>query len=243
MKKSIVMSCLLITSSALFASGHEHWGYAGEQGPENWAQLSHDNFACTGANQSPVNLTGFVEADLTPIQFNYKAGGSEIVNNGHTVQINYQQGSSMTVDGHEFFLKQVHFHAPSENHIDGQSYPLEGHLVHADAQGNLAVVAVMFTEKNTNAGFAQAWSQMPKNEGDTYQLKTVFNINDILPENRDYYRFNGSLTTPPCSEGVRWFVLKDSVAVSAEQVKAFADVLTGPNNRPVQATNARVILK
>ncbi|HEY5715510.1 MAG TPA: carbonic anhydrase [Psychromonas sp.] len=243
MKKSIVFSCLLIASSATLASGHGHWGYSGEEGPENWAQLSHDNFACTGSNQSPVNLTGFIEANLTPIQFNYKAGGSEILNNGHTVQINYQQGSSMTVDGHEFSLKQVHFHAPSENHIDGQSYPLEGHLVHADAAGNLAVVAVMFEVKDENSTLAGAWQQMPEHAGDKYQLDTVFDIDGILPTNRDYYRFNGSLTTPPCSEGVRWLVLKESVAVSAEQVKAFAEVLGGPNNRPIQATNARVILK
>jgi len=243
MNKLIVFSCLLTASSTTLASGHGHWGYSGEQGPENWAQLSHDNVACTGANQSPVNLTGFIEADLTPIQFNYKAGGTEILNNGHTVQVNYQPGSIMMLEGHGFSLKQVHFHAPSENHINGQSYPLEGHLVHADKAGNLAVIAVMFTVQDENSTLAGAWQQMPEQTGEKYQLNTVFDIEGLLPSNRDYYRFNGSLTTPPCSEGVRWLVLKQPVGVSAEQVKVFARVLAGPNNRPIQATNARVILK
>lgn len=243
MKKSIVFSCLLISSAAAFASGDAHWGYAGEHSPEHWAKLSPDNFACSASNQSPVNLTGFIEADLTPIKFNYKAGGSEILNNGHAVQINYLPGSTINIDGSEFALLQVHFHAPSENHIDGKSYPLEAHLVHADKAGQLAVIAVMYEEKDENSTLAGAWQQMPEHAGDKQQLNTLFNIDGILPTNRDYYRFNGSLTTPPCSEGVRWFVFKESVAVSAEQVKAFADVLSGPNNRPIQATNARVILK
>ncbi|MFT7054232.1 MAG: carbonic anhydrase [Psychromonas sp.] len=243
MKKSILFSCLLISSAATFASADVHWGYSGEHGADHWAKLSPDNFACSASNQSPVNLTGFIEADLSPIKFNYKAGGSEILNNGHTVQINYQSGSTINIDGSEFALLQVHFHAPSENHIKGKSYPLEAHLVHADKAGNLAVVAVMYEQKEENLAFAAAWQQMPMHSGDKQQLNTLFNIDGILPGNRDYYRFNGSLTTPPCSEGVRWLVLKESVSVSAEQVKAFSSALSGPNNRPIQATNARVILK
>ncbi|HEY7865650.1 MAG TPA: carbonic anhydrase [Psychromonas sp.] len=243
MKKSIVFSCLLVSSAAALASGDVHWGYAGQHGADHWAQLSADNFACSASNQSPVNLTGFIEADLTPIIFNYKAGGSEILNNGHTVQINYQSGSTINIDGSEFALLQVHFHAPSENHIDGKSYPLEAHLVHADKAGNLAVVAVMYEQHNENLTLAGAWQQMPKHKGDKQQLNRPFNIDGILPDNRDYYRFNGSLTTPPCSEGVRWLVLKETVSVSAKQIKAFSAALTGPNNRPIQATNARIILK
>ncbi|MFT6987642.1 MAG: carbonic anhydrase, partial [Psychromonas sp.] len=194
-------------------------------------------------NQSPVNLTGFIEADLAPIAFNYQVGGSEILNNGHTVQVNYKKGSSITIDGLQFDLLQVHFHAPSENHINGISYPLEAHLVHADKEGKLTVVAVMYEVGAENATLAGAWSQLPKHAGDQYKLNTELDINGLLPKNRDYYRFNGSLTTPPCSEGVRWLVLKESVAVSAAQVKAFSSALTGPNNRPIQATNSRVILK
>jgi len=246
MKKSLLLSCLLVTSGATFASESTgaHWGYSGEHGPEHWAQLTPENSACHGtSNQSPINLTGFIEAALTPIEFNYQAGGSEIVNNGHTVQVNYKKGSSIIVDGQQFNLLQAHFHAPSENHINGKSYPLEAHLVHADTDGNLAVVAVMFEVAQENKTLAAAWKQMPMHAGEKQQLNSLLNIEGVLPEKRGFYRFNGSLTTPPCSEGVRWLVLKDSVAVSAAQVKAFASALTGPNNRPIQATNARVILK
>jgi len=243
MKKSLLLSCLLVTSGATWASDDAHWGYAGKHGPDHWAQLTPENHACGGVNQSPVNLTGFIEADLTPIVFNYQVGGSDILNNGHTVQVNYKKGSSINIDGQAFNLLQVHFHAPSENQIRGNSYPLEAHLVHADKEGKLTVVAVMYEVGAENKTLAAAWSQMPEHAGDKYRLNTALDINGLLPENRDYYRFNGSLTTPPCSEGVRWLVLKESVAVSAEQVKAFERVLSGPNNRPIQATNSRLILQ
>lgn len=242
MKKSLVAMTLLASTSAYSATG-AHWGYSGHEGPENWASLSADNYACNGKNQSPVNLTGFVESELQPIAFDYKAGGKEVLNNGHTVQVNYHKGSSIKVDGIEFNLLQFHFHAPSENHIDGKSYPLEAHLVHADKDGNLAVVAVMFEEGKQNEGLKQAWSKMPQHSGDKYELSADVNVKDILPENRDYYRFNGSLTTPPCSEGVRWLVLKQAVTASKAQIKSFKHALHEPNNRPLQAANARIILK
>ena len=157
MKKSILLACAMFASSNAFSAGHgAHWGYSGEEAPENWAKLSADNFACSGKNQSPINLTGFIESELAPLAFNYSAGGHEIVNNGHTVQVNYQEGSSIKIDGTQFNLLQFHFHAPSENNINGHSYPLEAHLVHADKDGNLAVVAVMFKEGAENKGLAAA---------------------------------------------------------------------------------------
>ena len=220
-----------------------HWGYSGHEGPNNWATLSSGYFACSGNNQSPINLSDFIEADLPPIQFDYNAGGYEILNNGHTVQVNYEKGSSIKVDGTEFDLLQFHFHAPSENHINGRSYPMEAHLVHADKNGNLAVVAVMFKQGAANVGLAKAWSNMPKKAGDKHKLPQTVNVSSILPKNRDYYRFNGSLTTPPCSEGVRWLVMKNAVTASKQQIEAFSHVLHEPNNRPIQAVNARAILK
>jgi carbonic anhydrase len=243
LKKSIVFIYALLVSSSVYSENKSHWGYSGHEGPENWAKLSSDNYACSGKNQSPVNLSGFTEADLLPIQFNYKQGGSETLNNGHTVQVNYAKGSSIKVDGQTFDLLQFHFHAPSENHINGHSYPLEAHLVHADKGGNLAVVAVMFEEGSANEGLKKAWSMMPKHTGDKHELSEAVGADDILPKNRDHYRFNGSLTTPPCSEGVRWLVMKNVVEASKEQIDAFSDVLHEPNNRPLQAINARIILK
>ena len=155
--------------------------------------------------------------------------------------MNYDPGSSTTVDGHSFELKQIHFHSPSENHINGESYPLEAHLVHADEGGNLAVIAVMFVEGEANEALAQAWEHMPENAGDVHSLPSSIAAEGMLPSSRDYYLFNGSLTTPPCSEGVRWIVMTESVTASTGQIESFSDVIHHPNNRPVQPTNARPV--
>lgn len=243
MKRFFLLGCILLAGSAAYAQHAPHWTYSGEHGPANWAKLAPEFSACVGKNQSPINLTDFVEADLEPISFAYKVGGNEILNNGHAVQINYAEGSSITVDGTKFDLKQFHFHSPSENQINGKSFPLETHLVHADKNGNLAVVAVMFDEGKENRTLAAAWSKMPKKAGDKNTLAAPVAVEGVLPANRDYYRFNGSLTTPPCSEGVHWYVMKTPVTASKEQIKAFTDVMQHPNNRPLQPVNARAILK
>ncbi len=242
MRKSIFMSTLLLCAVAQ-ASETNHWGYSGNHGPENWAQLSAENSQCAGQNQSPVNLTGFIEADLTPIAFNYKVGGNELINNGHTVQLNIASGNTIVVDNTTFNLLQMHFHAPSENHINGESFPLEAHLVHADSKGNLAVVALMFKAGESNANLQAILPNIPTHAGEKVALATAFNVEPLLPSDRDHYRFNGSLTTPPCSEGVRWLVLKQAVTVSSEQLKAFTAALHEPNNRPIQPINARQILQ
>jgi carbonic anhydrase len=233
-----------LASGAVYAGGGTHWGYSGSEGPEHWGELSPEFIVCsTGKNQSPINLIGFIESDLKPIGIQYQVGGNEILNNGHTVQVNYVSGSKISVDGHEFELKQYHFHAPSENHINGTSYPMEAHLVHSDKGGNLAVIAVMFIEGNRNESLAQAWAHMPEKAGDKHSLFSNVAAEGILPSNRDYYRYNGSLTTPPCSEGVRWLVMKEPVTALKSQIKEFAHVMHHPNNRPVQAVNARAVLR
>jgi len=243
LKKTALLIGSLLAASSCFASNHPTWSYSGEQGPENWAKLSTDYGACAGHNQSPVNLTGFIDADLQPITFNYQSAGHEILNNGHTVQINYDKGSSIVVDGKTFNLIQFHFHAPSENQINGKSFPLEAHLVHADKDGNLAVVAVMFEQGIDSSELSKAWRSMPQHAGDRKHLAAPINVEGFLPNNRDYYRFNGSLTTPPCTEGVRWLVMKQPLTASARQIEALTQVLEHPNNRPLQQTNARLILE
>jgi len=221
----------------------KHWGYKGKEGPEHWASLTPEYGECSGKNQSPINLTHFVEADLKDIQINYKPGGSQIVNNGHAIQINYKEGSSIVLDGKTYNLLQFHFHAPSENLIDGKSYPMEGHFVHSDSDGNLLVIAVMFDYGEENTALDSLWPIMPKHAGDKHALTHLFDASTLLPDVSDYYRFNGSLTTPPCSEGVRWIVLKDSVQVSKKQIHKFKKVMKVHNNRPVQELNARVVLQ
>ncbi len=157
--------------------------------------------------------------------------------------MNYAPGSKISVYGHEFELKQYHFHAPSENHINGKSYPMEAHLVHSDKDGNLAVIAVMFVEGKANESLAQAWTHMAEKAGDKHSLSSSVAVEGILPSNRDYYRYSGSLTTPPCSEGVWWIVMKEPVTASKAQIEKFIHAITHPNNRPVQAVNARTVLQ
>jgi carbonic anhydrase len=240
---SLIIVVLCMVSIAL-AGENVHWGYSGHEGPEHWGELDPKYSACSeGKNQSPVNLTGMIKSDLSPITINYQSGGNEILNNGHTIQVNYKPGSTITVNGHEFELKQFHFHSPSENTIEGHSYPMEAHFVHADKEGNLAVIAVMFKTGKKNVELEKAWAHMPENTGDKNTLPKSLDASSLLPHNHDYYRFNGSLTTPPCSEGVWWLVMKYFNTASKEQIDKFVNTMGHPNNRPVQSINARVILK
>lgn len=241
MKKSLLAGALLLCPAAFAAT--THWEYSGEAGPAKWASLTPEYGQCAGSNQSPVNLSGLVKADLAPLQFHYQAGGNTLVNNGHTVQVNYAPGSTLELDGMHFELKQFHFHAPSENLIEGRSYPLEGHLVHANDKGELAVVAVMFEPGQANGALSQAWQVLPAKAGELHAFKEPISAEQLLPAQHDYYRFSGSLTTPPCSEGVRWLVMKEPVQASQAQIDAFKAVMHHPNNRPVQPLNGRLVLE
>jgi carbonic anhydrase len=246
-KKAITVSFAIVgmlAASAALATGKIHWTYSGHEGPEHWGELSPEFSICaTGKNQSPINLTGMIEGDLPELKVNYKAGGSEVINNGHTIQVNYEPGSTMTVGDRSFELKQFHFHSPSENTIEGQSYPMEAHFVHADRDGNLAVIAVMFESGKHNEELEKAWAPMPMKEGQKAMLEETIDANALLPHDHDYYRFNGSLTTPPCSEGVNWFVIKSNDSVSKEQIEKFVHAMHHDNNRPVQPVNARVVIQ
>ena len=221
-----------------------HWSYAGEDGPENWGSLDPKFSACkTGLNQSPIDLAGFIESDLSALKLTYKPGIQEVINNGHTIQVNYKAGSSLSIDGAEYDLKQFHFHAPSEDKLNGKSYAMEAHLVHADKDGKLAVVGVMIEEGAENEALKAIWADMPEKADEKKTMASEVSVEGILPSNRDYYRFNGSLTTPPCSEGVLWLVLKNPLTTSKEQVAQFSQTVGHPNNRPVQPTNARGVLE
>ncbi len=244
MQKLWLTAIVLLISGVAYAGGDVHWGYTGHEGPEHWGKLKPEFAVCSsGRNQSPIDLNDFIKADTAPLQMKYQVGGNEVLNNGHTVQVNFAPGSKLAIDGREFELKQYHFHAPSENLIKGKSYAMEAHLVHVDKDGNLAVVAVMFTEGKENKGLEQAWAVMPEKAGDTKALASKVSADGILPSAHEYYRFNGSLTTPPCTEGVRWFVMKEPVSASKEQIEKFAHVMHHPNNRPVQPVNARPVLQ
>jgi carbonic anhydrase len=246
MKRFFALSVATLLTMSLVASEHTtaHWSYKDDTGPAHWGDLSETFHMCKeGKNQSPIDLSGFLEAELPAISIDYKAVATDDLNNGHTVQVNFAKGSTFSVDGKTFTLKQYHFHTPSENRINGKSFPMEAHFVHADKDGNLAVIALMFKEGKVNSALQTILDNMPQNAGDEHNLSaTKLNAISLLPENKEYYRFNGSLTTPPCSEGVLWIVMKHPVEASKAQLEAFSKVL-GKNNRPVQPVNSRAILK
>ncbi|MGB0865571.1 MAG: carbonic anhydrase [Granulosicoccaceae bacterium] len=219
------------------------WTYSGNTGPKNWANLHRDYRDCAGSNQSPINLTGFTESVLKPIDFNYQPRAAALLNDGRTVRLNYRQPEFIKVEGSAFHLQQFQFHAPSENQINGRSFPLEAHFVHQNDRGDLAVVSVMFELGPENPALPKHTEELPSQEGEMMRLESPISPDQLLPANRDYFRFNGSLTTPPCTEGVRWFVLKTPATASEEQLAAMKAAIGQDNNRPVQPLNARVVLK
>jgi carbonic anhydrase len=235
----IALSGLALTT---LSQAGAHWGYEDHEGPAHWGELDPGYVLCrTGQGQSPIDIHDTIDTDLPAIEFHYRAGGRDEINNGHTIQIDYEPGSTISYDGRDYALKQFHFHTPSENHIDGHEFPLEAHLVHADAEGHLLVIAVMFKEGGHNHALATAWQDMPERPHTHHLLHTHAFAGALLPQSRDYYRFDGSLTTPPCSEGVTWLVMKAPVTASQEQIAHFARVMGHPNNRPVQPLNGRVV--
>jgi carbonic anhydrase len=243
----ILLGSLFVVTSVFAGSNTVHWGYTGHNNPEHWGEFDKANFMCKeGKNQSPINIANSIEVhtkDLTPIKFNYNSGSSSIVDNGHTIEIMIKKGSSIQIDGKTFYLKQFHFHSPSENEINGKHFPLEAHFVNVAKDGSIAVVAILFEDGKTNPLIEKLWTKMPHIEGDENKIAvTAKEISDFLPKDKAYYRFDGSLTTPPCSEGVRWFVFKAYDTVSKAQVKEFTQTMHHADNRPVQAINARKVL-
>lgn len=242
----VLRSSLLITAMlavAAFGSEHPEWSYEGTTGPANWGRLTPDNVMCEkGRNQSPINIEGVLDAVVQPLKPNYAAASRSIVNNGHTVQVDFEPGNTLVVDNVTFDLKQVHFHAPSENQIGGQSFPMEAHFVHADPEGNLLVVALMFQEGEAHSALARIWTALPAMPGPASPLPNAVTPKAFMPKFMSYYRFSGSLTTPPCSEGVRWLVLKTPASASKAQIEAFEHTIGHHNNRPVQPLNGRVII-
>ena len=237
---------LALTTSGLSGTGGTHWGYSGTVAPEYWGELDPAYRLCkTGKNQSPIDINedNTVKACLKPIKFSYANDAKSIVNNGHTVKVKSKGKSYILVDGKKFTLRQFHFHAPSEHTLNGEHFPFEAHFVHTDEKGNIAVVGVFFKVGKENPEIAKLWSSLPSTVNQEALLKEEINFKNLLPKKKDYYRYSGSLTTPPCSEGVRWFVLKEPVELSQKQLEEFKRVMGVNNNRPVQPVNARKVLK
>jgi carbonic anhydrase len=219
------------------------WSYQGKTGPDYWATLNPSYANCaTGQNQSPININQTVHAFLKPIRGIFKFQAKDISNNGRLLQVNFKEGNMLAVDNGAFQLKQLNFHAPSTHTIKDRSYPLEGQFVLVDNKGNLSIVAVMFQAGKTNLGLAKIGMQLPIETDGAVTLKNRLIPNDLMPENHSYYRYSGSLTTPPCSEGVRWIVMKTPLSASPEQIAAFVNTLQH-NNRPLQPLNGRMVVE
>ncbi|GAB2904426.1 hypothetical protein GCM10027046_37460 [Uliginosibacterium flavum] len=220
---------------------HAHWSYEGETGPEFWSTLAPENSACgIGTRQSPIDIRDGIKVEQEAIEFDYKPSYFRIVDNGHTIQVNYGQGSRLMVMGRSFELVQFHFHRPSEERIEGRSFDMVVHLVHKDMDGKLAVVSVLLENGSTNPVIQTLWNNLPLEQGEEYTPKASIQIADLLPARRDYFAYMGSLTTPPCTEGVLWLVFKQPVQISAEQINVFSRFYQ-QNARPVQKASGRVI--
>lgn len=224
-----------------------HWGYEGADGPANWATLSEDFEACeAGKEQSPIDLDDDKAVDApvnTAVTIDYQPVTAELVNNGHTVQANVSEGSKIVLDGTSYDLKQFHFHLPSEHTEDGEHAEMEVHFVHADKSGKLAVVGVLMEQESDDddrSPFGDLFAKLPAEEGATAKITRAFDLTAFLPDDRDQYRYDGSLTTPACAEGVKWTVLKDSVDVSPDQVAAYKELFP-KSNRPTQPVNDREV--
>lgn len=220
-----------------------HWSYEGTTGPEHWGDISAEYKTCnTGTSQTPINIdaTTSVPASTKDFTFGYKLSPLHVVNNGHTIQVNYAPGSFVTFNGNTYQLVQFHFHVPSEHTINGKSWPMNVHMVHKNESGKLLVVEVLFNAGNKNEELAKIFAVMPKAEGELKDDKVSVDASKLLPAKISYYHYDGSLTTPPCTEGVAWFVMKQAIDVAETEINSFK-TLYPMNARPVQPTNQRMI--
>jgi carbonic anhydrase len=236
--------CFALLPVPLVAQEPPHWTYKGETGPKDWSRLESDYATCgVGRTQSPINIKDAKTMDLPALHFAYQPVPLNIIDNGHSVQVNYPAGSTLSVGDKSYTLKQFHFHHPSEEHVNGHKYDMVAHLVHADAEGHLAVVAIFMKKGHDNPFIGTLWKNLPSVKEQAVELDgTIINAKDLLPANQGYYTFAGSLTTPPCSEGVTWYVMKEPVEISGEELASFAK-LYPMDARPIQATNGRNILQ
>ncbi len=219
------------------------WGYTEENGPNIWGQLNPEYAICAvGIHQSPIDLVNPIAVELPAMTFKYQPTVLNIRNTGHTIQVAYNEGSWIEVDGTRYELQQFHFHAPGEHTVAGRAFDMEMHYVHQSEDGTLAVVGVLIERGSDNPTFASIWSNLPSVSGEMRSIESVtVNADELLPSTRHTYRYEGSLTTPPCSEGVKWFIITTPIEMSESQILAFETIMQG-NSRPVQPLNGRELL-
>lgn len=251
LRSAAIASACIVAGFAALASGNQvakktgpaHWSYSGSEGPANWGRLSKAYEVCgIGRQQSPIDITGQKSAKLPPIKLDYRATPISVVNNGHTIQVNHAPGSTMRIGAETYKLLQFHFHTPSEHKAGGKQFAGEAHFVHQNADGELAVLSVLIEIGEENEFLRPIWASMPDSKGTNSYPTTMVDPNDFLPAGRAYSHYIGSLTTPPCSEGVKWYVLRQRVTMSQRQVEEFRKIISA-NARPVQAMHNRLLQK
>ena len=243
--RAFICGAALCVGVGAYAEEHSahHWSYTGETGPEHWGSEDPAFATCgIGKHQSPINIEKTVVKDLPELKFDYKDVALKVTDTGHSFQVNAASGSGGVTIGEEHYdFLQVHFHEPSEEQVHGQPYSMVAHIVHKNARGELAVVAVLIRTGKANEFLKPIFDNFPaKGTAETVVAGKTVNVGKLLPAHHGYYTFDGSLTTPPCTENVRWFVLKMPVEMSAAQLKTFT-ARYAHNARPTQPLNARVI--
>ncbi|MDN5865345.1 MAG: carbonic anhydrase family protein [Gammaproteobacteria bacterium] len=218
----------------------DDWSYSGDTGPEHWSEIAP--LCATGRQQSPIDLEEFIPGDLPPLHFHYDVRALCLANNGHAVQVHFEPGGAIEVGDHRFDLDHLHFHAPAEHRIQGKGYELEAHFVHKDEANATAVVALLYEDGAFNRAFAKIDRLLPANKGETHELAIRLTAAEFLPDKRDYYYYDGSLTTPPATEGIGWYILKTPLTIETSEVQGVLRADDGPNNRPLQARNGRKVL-
>lgn len=237
------LSTLGATGIALAGDGKAHWGYEGKHGADSWGALEGAKTCSIGNKQSPIDIKDkdAKPASLPALSFKYGTIAPSIVNNGHTVQVNVPAGNTLQVGDQSYELLQFHFHTPSEERINGKQTAMVAHFVHKNAAGQLGVVGVLLKAGKPGSGFDKLLDNLPSKAGQTVTVQDLsINLAELLPKDLGYYAFEGSLTTPPCSEGVNWMVLKSTVNVSNASVQRFRN-LYRLNARPVQPLHGREV--
>jgi len=246
------MSGLLRASTAQAADAHAatpgahaapHWSYDGDGAPASWGRLSPDFKVCElGLEQTPIDLNGGIRASVGSVEIGFRPIPLKVLNNGHTIQVNCEPGSKSRINGTDYDLLQFHFHHPSEHLLSGKAFDLECHFVHRSAAGDLAVIGVFIKPGTENTALQPIWQAMPASETPERNAGTTIDVGDLLPQVREYFRYAGSLTTPPCSEGVLWTVFRHAIEASPEQIRRFAQLFP-VNARPVMPINRRFLLE
>jgi carbonic anhydrase len=234
--------CPLCASIGVAAEEYHHWTYEGDTGPDKWGGLDAADAPCSaGDQQSPIDITGAISARQPQLKISWSKRTDTIINNGHTIQLNFASGATLRLGDRSYGLTQFHFHHPSEHLVDGKRFAMEAHFVHAADSAGLAVLGVFIVPGKTNAVFNKIVSTMPEEEGPPVAADPAIDPNRLLPEQRTFYHYEGSLTTPPCSQTVDWLVLTQPIEAAEADIAHFAK-LYPMNARPVQKLDRRFIL-